>query len=194
MFAAMGLNIGFPLNVMQLLWINIISDIFPGLALSMEASEAGVMEKPPRDPQAPLFSREDYRRMVGESAAIAGGALSAYGYGILRYGMGANASSIAFQSLTIAQLVHAISCRSETESIFTERRIPPNAYLRWAIGGSMALQVLTMAFPPLRRLLGISPLSISDLAVITCSAVAPLLLNEATKKTLNQDKPVQDTL
>ncbi|MBR9987953.1 MAG: cation-transporting P-type ATPase, partial [Desulfosarcina sp.] len=54
MTTALGLGIGFPLNVMQLLWINIISDIFPGMALSMEAEEADVMRRPPRDAGAPL--------------------------------------------------------------------------------------------------------------------------------------------
>ncbi|MFH2067529.1 MAG: HAD-IC family P-type ATPase [Pseudomonadota bacterium] len=182
MFTAMGMNIGFPLNVMQLLWINIISDIFPGLALSMEAPEPGIMERPPRDPKAPLFSGSDYRKMAVESSFITAGALSAYGYGILRYGMGASASSLAFQSLTIGQLLHAISCRSETESLFSKKKIPPNAYLRWAIGGSMALQVMTMVFPPLRQLLGVTRLSLIDTAVIFGSSIAPLFLNEITKK------------
>lgn len=188
LFAAMGLNIGFPLNVMQLLWINIISDIFPGLALSMEAPETDVMEKPPRDANAPLFSNHDYKRMTTEAAAITGGALSAYGFGIWRYGMGARSASLAFQSLTIGQLLHAISCRSETDSIYSEHRIPPNGYLRWAIGGSMVLQLLTMAFPPLRRLLGVTRLTWADMAVIGCGSVFPLLLNEATKKQPTQEK------
>jgi len=188
MFAAMGFNIGFPLNVMQLLWINIISDIFPGLALSMEAPEPGIMKKPPRDPQAPLYSKKDYLRMLAESSAITAGALSAYGFGILRYGMGAHAASLAFQSLTIGQLLHAISCRSETESVYSGKKIPSNPYLKWALGGSIALQVLTIVFPPLRRLLGITRLSPIDIAVICGTSIAPLLLNEATKKT-KQEKP-----
>jgi len=64
MSAAMVAGIGFPLNAMQLLWINIISDIFPGLALSMEEPEADVLEAPPRKPDTPLFSRSDYMRMA----------------------------------------------------------------------------------------------------------------------------------
>jgi len=188
MFASMGLNIGFPLNVMQLLWINIISDIFPGLALSMEAAEPENMKEPPRDPLAPIFSKKDYKRMMAEAAAITGGALSAYGFGMLRYGLGAHAASLAFQSLTIGQLLHAVSCRSETESIYSKNKIPANTHLRLAIGASLALQLLTIGFPPLRRLLGITRLTWTDIAAVLCTSVAPLLLNEATKKTRIQEK------
>ncbi len=181
MFTAMGTGIGFPLNVMQLLWINIISDIFPGLALSMEAPEPDIMSQPPRDPHAPLFSKSDYKRMTLESAAITGGALAAYAYGIGRYGMGARAGSLAFQSLTIGQLLHAISCRSETHRIFDGGKLPSNPYLALALGGSLALQALTLVFPPLRNFLSLTGLSLLDTAVITASSVLPLLLNEATK-------------
>jgi Ca2+-transporting ATPase len=181
MFTAMAMGIGFPLNVMQLLWINIISDIFPGLALSMEQPEPDIMEQPPRDPQAPLFASRDVKRMLYESALISIGALSAYGYGITRHGIGPQAASLAFQSLTIGQLLHAISCRSEKKSIFDRGQITPNKHLNMAIGGSLALQIMTMVFPPLRNVLGLTPLNLEDIIIIVGSSIIPLLVNEATK-------------
>ena len=183
MFAAMAMGIGFPLNVMQLLWINIISDIFPGLALSMEEPAPDVMDRPPRDPKAPLFSRRDYRRMTYESSVISTGALFAYLYGIRQYGIGQQARSLAFQGLTIGQLLHAISCKSERSSIFQRKASPPNPYLKAALGGSLALQLLTMVVPPLRQFLGVSPIGLADTAVIGASALIPLIVNEATKPT-----------
>lgn len=182
MLGAMSLGIGIPLNVMQLLWINIISDIFPGLALSMEESESDVMQMKPRDPGAPIFDTEDYKRMTFESAVITGSALSAYGYGIMRYGMGPGAVSMAFQSLTIGQLLHAYSCRSETTSCFSKRRLPRNKYLDVALGGSFFFQALTMIFPPLRRLLGLKSMTLTDFAVVGASSMLPLIINESTKK------------
>jgi Ca2+-transporting ATPase len=182
MFFAMASGIGFPLNVMQLMWINIISDIFPGLALSLEEPEPDVMEQVPRDPDAPLFSMKDYKRMALESAVISAGAMGAYAYGISRYGMGARAATLAFQGLTIGQLVHVYSCRSEKHSLFEGEPLPPNKYLNIAMGGSLLLQVLTALSPTLRRLLGTTPIGLVDAAVIGASALLPLIINEKTKK------------
>jgi Ca2+-transporting ATPase len=181
MFAAMAAGIGFPLNVMQLLWINIISDIFPGLALSLEAPEADVLDQPPRDPGEPLFSGEDYRRMAWESAVISGASLTAYGMGVMQYGLGPRAGSIAFQSLTTAQLLHALSCRSERHTLFDRGKLPPNRALDLALGGSLAVQALTLVLPGLRRLLGLTPMNLVDMAVVGGSSILPLLINEITK-------------
>jgi P-type Ca2+ transporter type 2C len=181
MFTALALGVGLPLNVMQLLWINLISDIFPGLALAMEAPEPDVMTHAPRDGHAPLFNRADFKGMVRESAAITGGALAAFGYGLSRYGAGVRAGSLAFQSLTIGQLLHALSCRREHAGMLGGTRLAPNPYLAAAIGGSLALQVLTIFFPPLRRFLGLGAMGALDLAVIAGTSVLPLLLNEAVK-------------
>jgi Ca2+-transporting ATPase len=181
MFSSMAMGVGFPLNVMQLLWINIISDVFPGLALSMEEPEQSAMDKPPRDPKASLFSKKDFRRMTMESAVITAGAMGAYGFGIARYGMGARAGGIAFQSLTLAQLLHAFSCRSEDKSIFEKDKLSPNRYLNVALGASLGVQALTLFFPPLRNFLGVPRLSLLDTLVIGGSSVLPLFVNEMTK-------------
>ena len=122
---------------------------------------------------------------------LSAGALGAYGYGIMRYGMGARASTMAFMSLTSGQLLHAISCRSEQHSIFDKDRLPPNKYLNAAIAGSLSLQVLSMAVPGLRSLLGITPISLIDGLVIGGSAAIPLLVNESTK---NKEKQRGDDI
>ncbi|MGD9289005.1 MAG: cation-transporting P-type ATPase, partial [Desulfobacterales bacterium] len=189
MFAAMALGIGFPLNVMQLLWINIISDIFPGLALSREKPAANQMDSPPRKSDEALFSSDDFKQMLVESSIITGGSLAAYGYGLFRYGAGAQAGSLAFQSLTIGQLLHAFSCRSRHKSIFDRQQLPPNPSLNWAVGGSLVLQVLTMIVPGLRNFLGITPLSLVDTAVIGASSVLPFFANETRK--LSKSKEIE---
>jgi P-type Ca2+ transporter type 2C len=186
MFTAMALGIGFPLNVMQLLWINLISDIFPGLTLALEAPEPDVMARSPRDGHAPLFDNSDFKGMVRESAAITGGALAAFGYGLSRYGAGVQAGSLAFQSLTIGQLLHAVSCRSEHTGLLDAARLAPNPYLTAAIGGSLALQALTIFFPPLRGFLGLGRLGVTDLAVIAGTSVLPLIFNETVKRGRNR--------
>ncbi len=181
MFTAMAAGLGQPLSSMQLLWINLISDIAPGLALALEPPEPDVLSQPPRNPDEPIIRTSDFKRISFESAILSAGSLSAYGYGIMRYGMGQQASSMAFMSLTIGQILHAISCRSEKHNIFGREKLPSNTYLNTAITGSLALQAIAMVVPGLRSLLGIAPIGFIDGIVIGGSALVPLLINEGTK-------------
>jgi Ca2+-transporting ATPase len=181
MFASLVLGLGQPLNPMQLLWINLITDIFPGLALSLEPADPELMSQPPRDPAEPVVRRQDLGRMAIESGVISVGALAAYGVGLARYGQGTQAGTLAFNTLTLAQLLHSLSCRSDDPVLFGEHRLAPNPYMDLALGGSLALQGLAVLVPPLRALLGTSLPGLLDLAVIGAGATLPLLLNEATK-------------
>jgi Ca2+-transporting ATPase len=182
MFLASALGLGQPLNPMQLLWINLISDIFPGLALALDPPESDVLEQPPRDPSEPIVKAEDLRRITVEATTMTFSSLLAYGYGALKYGAGPAAGTIAFQSLTNAQILHAFTCRSETVSLFDRRESRTNPYLNVAVIGSVFLQVLAQFVPGLRNLLGMTPLTALDGAVVGAAALAPLLVNEATKK------------
>ncbi|MFZ5447432.1 MAG: HAD-IC family P-type ATPase [Thermodesulfobacteriota bacterium] len=181
-FTALAVGLGSPLNAMQLLWINLISDIFPGLALAMEAPEPDIMRRPPRNPQRPIFTGSDFRRIAFEGAAMTGGALGVFGYGVMRYGLGAQASTLAFHGLTAGQLLHALSCRSEQYSVLSPGKLPPNRYLTAALAGSLGLQVLTAVVPGLRTILGLTPISLLDGLVVAGGAALPLLVNEVTKK------------
>ena len=178
---AIATGLGHPLTAMQLLWINLLSDITPGLALALEPEEPEVMQRPPRDPQEPILTSHDLRAIAWESATISAGAFAAYSYGLSRYGMGAQASTLAFTSLTAGQLLNAVTARSETHSIFDATPRSSNPYLSVALLGSFGLQALTLILPGLRNLLGLTPISLVDGAVIGASAVLPFLVNESTK-------------
>ena len=140
MFVASAAGLGYPMSAMQLLWINLMSDVFPSLALALEPPEPDVLERPPLDPKDPIIGKQDFQRIGIESGVISLAALGAYGVGLTRYGMGPKASTLAFQSLTLAQLLHSISCRSEKVTIFDQEKLPPNKYLNWALGGSLGLR------------------------------------------------------
>ena len=182
MFVAAAVGLGYPLNAVQLLWINLVSDIFPGLALALEPAEPDVMKQPPRDPLEPIVRTDDFKRITVEAATMTTASLAAYGYGIMRYGMGPAASTMAFQSLTTSQILHAISCRSENRSIFDAEASAPNNYLNVAVIASLGLQLAAQFIPGLRGLLGLTPLTVSDGLVIGAASVIPLMINEATKK------------
>ncbi|MGD8941267.1 MAG: HAD-IC family P-type ATPase, partial [Gammaproteobacteria bacterium] len=129
MLAGVSMGIGQPLNPMQLLWINLVTDIFPGLALSMEPPEPDLMQRPPRGRDEQILRRQDLSKMLRESALITAGSFASYAYGYLRYGPGPKANTVLFNSLTLAQLIHSYSCRSDHYSIFSKERLPRNPYL-----------------------------------------------------------------
>ena len=180
MLVTTALGFGEALNPMQLLWINLVTDVFPALALAMEPPERDVLRRPPRDPDQPIIGRSDTYRLLRESSLITAGSIGVFGYSVARYGAGMQASTNTFMTLTLAQFLQAISCRSEETTILDPRR-PGNAYLNLAIAGSIGLQALTVVFPPLRNLLRLSPMGLADLMVILAGTAGPFLINEGSK-------------
>jgi Ca2+-transporting ATPase len=176
-----GIGAGQPLTAMQLLWINLLTDIFPALALALEPPERDIMNVPPRDPLEPMLSMADFRTLGREATVISSGSLGAYAYGLSRYGPGRQASTMAFSSLITAQLLHAITSRSRTQSIFSREKLAPNKYLSGALLGSFGMQLLAILAPPLSGLLGLAPIGLGDAVVTALGGLLPFLVNEASK-------------
>ncbi|MGD8618509.1 MAG: HAD-IC family P-type ATPase, partial [Gammaproteobacteria bacterium] len=181
MLAGLVFGIGQPMNPMQLLWINLVTDIFPGLALSLEPAEPDIMDRPPRDPNEAIIEGRDLKRMAFESATIGLGTMGAYIYGMRRYGQGPAASTLAFNTLTLNELAHAFSSRSPYRNVFGGRHLQPNPHLTRAILGMAGLQALVSVVPGLRRLLGTTPMGPADLMAIAGGVLLPLVVNEFTK-------------
>lgn len=178
---AMSAGAPSPLTPLQLLWLNLLSDVLPAIALAAEPSESDVMQQQPRDAAKPLIGKNELKRYAREGSVITASALASYFYGIARYGAGPRAGTIAFNSLILGQLLHALSCRSDRRGLFSGSQSGMNNKLNLAIGASIGLQVLANIVPGLRRLLGLGPMGITDIAVTLAGAGIPLLLNEAAK-------------
>ncbi len=192
MLGSIGTGLGTPLTTMQLLWINLVTDIFPALALAVEPPEPDVLCRPPRDPQQAIVGSSDFKRYGFESLTITAGSMASYGYAMARYGIGPQASTVAFMTLTMGQLLHAYSCRSHRNSIFSREALRPNPYLNLAVGGTAALQVASLAVPGLRSLLGTNRVGPVDVAVIGAGAALPFIVNEATKNLSPRSRRAQD--
>jgi Ca2+-transporting ATPase len=82
MFVAMATGMGQPLTPMQLLWMNLLSDLAPALALAFEKPAPDTLSRAPREPEEPIIHRTDMQRIGFESGVLATGALAAYGYGL----------------------------------------------------------------------------------------------------------------
>ena len=184
-FAGTALGLGQPLTPMQLLWINLVSDIFPGIALSLEPPPRDVLRRPPRDPAEAIVPTPDLSRMAVEAAVITAGAMAAYGWGRARYGAGLQAGTMAFHSLTAAQLLHALSCRSDRFRAFSREK-PLTPLLTASVLGSIAATVLATLVPSARRLLGIAPLGPIDWLVTAAGAVLPFISIELAKPHLSR--------
>jgi Ca2+-transporting ATPase len=175
--------VGFPspLTPMQLLWINLVSDLAPGFGLAVEPREPHLMAEAPRDPNEPIIPPRLFRRMLLESGAMAAGALASYGVGVARYGVGPVAQSMAFASLVGAQLLHIPLARAG-EGPATVGGRPGNRVLTAGILISAGLQLLALAFPPVRMALGSAPLSLFDLGVSALGAILPVAAIETERR------------
>jgi Ca2+-transporting ATPase len=163
-----------PLTPMQLLWLNLVSDALPGLALGLEPPEPDILEEPPHDPRAPILSVRDFRRILFEGGVMGGTALATF----VALGTNPQARTVAFHGLTMAQLAHTFACRSETHGLIEESRRPPNMKLVAALGACTALQAAAQALPPLRGLLGLTALTPASVGAVATTALAPLVINE----------------
>ena len=182
MLLGIATGLGQPMNSMQLLWINLVTDIFPGLALSMEPEEKDIMLMPPRKSEDQIIAGKDLKNMTIESGIIGIGTMAAYVYGLKRYGPGAAASTLAFNTLTLNELAHAYSSRSEHRHVFTRNsELKPNPHLIKAIVGMAGLQAIVSILPGPRQILGTAPMGLIDLAVIAAGVLGPLVVNESMK-------------
>ena len=182
MLIGTALGLGEVLSPVQLLWINLVTDIFPAMALSMEPPEPDVLKQPPRDPKKPILDRDDFLEMLRESLVMTAGTFAVYAFSASRYGPGPKVGTNVFMTLTAGQFLHALSCRSERATLLEQSDRPPNPYLTAAVAGSFGIQALAAVFPPLRAILRLAPIGPLDIAAIAAGAVVPMLVNESIKK------------
>jgi len=169
-----------PFDPIQLLWTNIVTDIWPAVALGLEPAEPGILERPPMALKEGLLERAGWTDLGIDGATMTLAALAAFGWGLLRYGPGPRAGTLAFMTLTSSQLLYALSVRSERP--LRVGGLAPNPALRRAVVVSLLAQIGAVALPPLRRLLRTTPIGPSDAAVIVAAAALPLLVREGIKE------------
>jgi Ca2+-transporting ATPase len=136
----------------------------------------------PRSSEDQIIGGKDLKHMVIESGIIGVGTMAAYIYGLKRYGPGAAASTLAFNTLTLNELAHAYSSRSEHRHVFSRNSdLKRNPHLIKAIVGMAGLQAIVSILPGPRQILGTAPMGLIDLAVIAAGVLGPLVVNESMK-------------
>jgi Ca2+-transporting ATPase len=154
-----------PLSPLHLLWINVMTDVAPALALAVEPPERDVMSRPPRDPDASLFGRADSKRLGRRSAQLAAGAMASYGIGAIRgNGMSSPyANTMTFTSLVTSQLLETRNHRSVSGT--------HDPLLGIVLLSSFIAQGASLAHPGVRSVLGNVLLRPHDLALSVATGV-----------------------
>ena len=166
-----------PLTTLQILWMNLITDGLPALALGVEKSEKGVMKRPPYDPNESLFGRGLGRHIVIVGAVLGGTGIALAYWAWSTNVLAANGqpawNTMVFVFLTIAQMGHAFGLRSHVESSF---KLPffGNPLLLVAIGLTVLVQVGGIYMPFFNEIFNTNPLTLDQLAL--CLALSTVVL------------------
>ena len=147
-----------PMTPLQVLWMNLVTDTFPALALAIEPAEEDVLRQPPRDPRSPLLSRRVLWRGVGYAMLISGVTIVALVAGLRLWpGEISRAVTLSFSTLALAQIFHLGNARAHGP-VLTLSRITSNRYALGAVALTVTLQLLAVAWRPLGDILGTTPL------------------------------------
>jgi Ca2+-transporting ATPase len=175
-----------PLVALQILWLNLVTDVFPALALALEPTGRDVMDRPPRPPREPMLSVREVWRLGWMGLLLALSALVVFGVGLSERGEDggdfgvARARTMAFMTLSLGQVFHAFDMRSLRESLFA-RGMFKNGWLWFAVAACVLLQVSTVFVAGLRRILQTVELEMREWLIVLLGSVATVVIVELTK-------------
>ncbi len=160
LFLAPLAGLPIPLQPIHILWINLVTDSLPALALSAEPAEGDVMSRPPRPPQESVFAHGLGYHAVWVGLLMAGVALSMQAWSFRTEH--AHWQTMVFTVLCLTQLGHVLAIRSEKESLF-KAGLLSNKYLSGAVVAAFSLQMATVYVPSLNPVFQTAPLTFSEL-------------------------------
>jgi Ca2+-transporting ATPase len=178
-FLAIAIGWPLPLLPLQILWMNLVTDVFPALALALEPPSPDLMHQNPRSPRAALLSRPFLILIAWQGAMLASITLASYAWALRLYGAGAHARTVALFVLVGVQLGHLFNCRSRTRSAF--EGLFRNPFI-WVSAGVVAgLQLVAIYFTPLARVLDVVEPKSADWLIVGLSIISPILIVEVAK-------------
>lgn len=175
MLFAMLLALPLPLVPIQILWVNLVTDGLPAMALGIDRAEENVMKRPPRHPKEGVFARGLGWKIISRGFVIGMVTLAAFMTAYERSGNDlVYAQTVAFATLVMAQLIHVFDCRCE-RSIF-DRNPFENIYLFGAVIVSILLLLVVIYYPPLQGIFHTMPIALFDWLLIIGLAALPTFL------------------
>jgi len=171
------IGLGSPLLPLQILFVNIVTDVFPALAPGVGRENGELMKSPPRAPNSPLLSGPDWRQVVFYAVVIAMAVLGSYAYSCWQWGYtAAQGSTLAFYALCCTQLLHVFNMYSSKRASLFINEITRNRYVWLALLLCVGLLLLTYYVPFLQTALSIQPIQEKALLLLIGSGVFPVVV------------------
>ena len=181
LFTAILLNWNSPLQPIHILWVNLITDSFPALALGVDKTKEDVMNNPPRNPKESIFIKSDKIQLIINGVLIGGITLFAFKLGERLYADSLiHAQTMAFVVLSVSQLFLSLSLRSNIKSAFS-LGIFSNKYLVYSILLGIFLQVIIISISFIANIFKVTPLLLYDWIVVILVSLIPFAINEILK-------------
>lgn len=175
------LNVGNPLLPLQILFINIITDVFPALALGLGKENEKLMQTPPRDPKVPILETRDWGRIVYYALVMTLSILGVFWYGTNRLGLTPKeGNTITFYALSLAQLLHVFNLYSGKWRFF-KNEITRNKFIWQAIALCLVILGLTYFVPFLRKILDLQELTTESSVLILAGGLFPVVFIQVIK-------------
>lgn len=174
-----------PITPVQILWINMSTALLLGLMLAFEPKEPGIMNRPPRPPNAPILSAEISLRIL-----LVGGLLVAAAFGLFAFerAQGADlveAQTVALTTFVMIELAYLFNCRSLVQPL---RRIGwfTNPWVWWGAGAMVVVQLMVIHLPPLQRVFGTIGIGLASWGRIVALSVGTYLIVSAVTAVLHR--------
>ena len=168
-----------PFSPIQILWVNMIMDGPPAMALGLEPARDRLMRDPPRSPDADIMPWRRIGKLAAFGLTMTAGTLGVFAFA-MQQGQAARAPTLAFTTFVLFQFFNVFNARAETGSAF-DRHFFANRMLWLALVAVLALQVIVVHWPPAQAIFDTTDLSAADWLLATAVASTVLLLEEARK-------------
>jgi Ca2+-transporting ATPase len=192
LFAAGVAGLPIPLLPLQILWLNLVTDTFPALALAFEPAEPDIMRRPPHDPKAALLSAAMLRAIGFYAALITAATLAGFVWALSSPERAGKAVTMSFLTLALAQILHLGNARS-AGSVLAWRAVVRNPYALGAVALTLALQGMALHVPALARVLGTQPLSLHEWMVAFALGLVPALIGQGIRLWRQRVRPTYPT-
>lgn len=175
MFLATLVGLPLPLLAIQILWVNLVTDGLPAMALGVDGVDKDIMSRPPRAPGESIFAHGLARKIIVRGTLIGLGTLFVFVAGLFLGGNMLVARTMAFSTLVFSQLFHVFDCKSESRGIF-EVGLLSNPYLVAAVVTSTLMQLSVIYLSPLQAIFKTAPLQLWQWGIILLVAGGPSIL------------------